>query len=195
MTCRIFPHFSMKKRILGFDVSSTTIGYCILDWNTTRNNYTFIECNFFQPPKKGDLFERLLRTKKEISAIIEKWQPDFIAIEDIVKFMQGKSGAQTIITLATFNRMIGLIAYEYLGKPPELLSVMAIRHGLKFSKELPKKEEMPAIVARHLKIEFPFKYNKKGGIDIKSYDMADSVAVSLFAAIKLSTLNQDKEHA
>ena len=109
--CRIFPHFSMEKRILGFDVSSTTIGYCILDWDTTRDNYTIKECNFLQPPKKGDLFERLLITKKKINDIIETWKPDLIAIEDIVKFMQGKSGAQTIITLATFNRMVGLLAY------------------------------------------------------------------------------------
>jgi len=174
----------MSKRILGFDVSSSVIGYCLLELND--KNITFNSCDYYRPPKNGNIFERLFKTKKDISQIIEKLNPDYIAIEDIIQFMRNQSGAKTIISLALFNRIVGLASFEYLGKPPELFSVMSIRHGIKKTKILPKKEEIPELVASHLGINFPYEY-KKNGLSIKneSYDMADSVAVALYYAVNL----------
>jgi hypothetical protein len=88
--------------------------------------------------------------------------------------------------------MICLTAYDYLGKSPTLYSVMTIRHGLKTGKDLPKKEEMPALVAQHLGITFPYEYNKKGGIKVESYDKADGVAVALYHARTLAGLVKPK---
>ena len=72
--------------------------------------------------------------------------------------------------------------FDYLKKSPELFNIMSIRHGLKLSKILPKKEEMPELIAHHLNIKFPYIYNKKGKIAVESYDMADGVAVALYYA-------------
>jgi len=171
-------------RVLGFDVSSTTIGWCVLEVDSS--NIKFIKCDYIKPTKKGSIIDRMVKTRDEVSKVIEEVKPDVIGIEDIIQFMQGKSTAKTIITLTTFNRMICLLAYDYLKKSPELFSVMSIRHGLKTGSELPKKEEMPELVAKHLGITFPYQQNKKGNIKVESYDMADGVAVALYYAFLLT---------
>lgn len=176
----------MIKRILGFDVSSTCIGYCLLEWNDVTNDISFKSMNHHKPIKTGNIVERLFKTKKVIDNIIKQYKPDYIGIEDIIQFMPQKSSAITIITLAVFNRMIGVAAHDFLNKSPELFNVMQIRHGLKFDKELPKKEDMPDLVAKHLGITFPYLYKKNGTRAPESEDMADGVAVALYYAFVLS---------
>ena len=173
------------KRILGFDVSSTTIGYCVLEIDD-QNEINFVYANYLKPIKTGSIIERIVDTRDKIQAVIDQVKPDEIGIEDIIQFMQGKSTAKTIIMLTTFNRMIGLCAYDYLKRSPELFSVMTIRHGLKIDKVLPKKEDMPELVAQHLRITFPWETNKKGKIKVENYDKADGIAVALYYALVLS---------
>ena len=179
----------MVQRILSFDVSSTTTGYCVLEIDGYQ--IQFVSTNFLKPLKTGSIIERIVDTRDKIQKIIDQVKPDYIAIEDIIQFMAGKSTAQTVIMLTTFNRMIGLCAYDYLKRTPELFNVMTIRHGLKTGKVLPKKEDMPELVAKHLNIAFPYLVSKKKGkgygkIKVESYDMADSVAVGLYYAFLLT---------
>jgi len=174
----------MPQTLLGFDVSSTTIGYCVLEIDGT--NIRFKKASYLKPSKTGTIIERIVDTRDKIESIIKKVKPDYIAIEDIVQFMQGKSTAKTIIMLTSFNRMIGLCAYDYLKRSPELFSVMTIRHGLKTGKDLPKKEDMPELVAKHLGITFPYEINKNGNIKVESYDIADGIAVALYYAFVLT---------
>jgi Holliday junction resolvasome RuvABC endonuclease subunit len=183
------------KRVLGFDVSSTTIGYGVLEIDDD-NKINFVLCNYIKPNKNGTIIERIVETRNMVQSIIDQVKPDFIAIEDIIQFMQGHSTAKTIIMLTTFNRMIGLTAHDYLHESPALFSVMTIRHGLKLGKAFPKKEEIPELVAKHLNISFPYlstksKTTKKGKkieskIKVESYDMADGVAVALYYAFVLT---------
>lgn len=180
------------KKILGFDVSSTTIGWCAIDWDETKNTLKFSDCGYYKPIKKGTIVERIVKTRDDILKIIERVKPDYIGVEDIIQFMQGKSTAQTIIVLTTFNRMICLLAHDWLQGKPELFSVMTIRHGLKKGKDLPKKEDMPELVAEHLGIKFPYVYGKKGALKVESYDTADGVAVALYYAFVLSGKIQRK---
>jgi Holliday junction resolvasome RuvABC endonuclease subunit len=173
-------------KILSIDVSSTTIGLAVLQIDSETSNIALLSVQPIKPTKKGDIISRLADTKQKIKSLIEEVKPDYIIIEDIVQFMAGKSTAKTIITLTSFNRMVGLISYEYLGHSPELLSVMTIRHGLKIDKIFPSKEEMPELIAHHLNIPFPYLYNKKGKIRIESYDCADAIAVGLYFAQTLT---------
>jgi Crossover junction endodeoxyribonuclease RuvC len=176
----------MVKTILGFDVSSTTIGYCVLSWDDVTNDIKLVDASYIKPLKKGSIIERVVDTRNKIQKVIVSAKPDHIAIEDIIQFMKGLSTAQTIIMLTTFNRMIGLTAYDYLGKAPSLFSVMTIRHGLKLTPDLPKKEDMPALVAQHLGITFPYEYNKLGNVKVESFDKADGMAVALYQALLLA---------
>lgn len=176
----------MTKTILGFDVSSTTIGYCVLELDEATNDIKFIKADYLKPIKKGTIIERIVDTRDKIQKIIKDSHPHYIGIEDIIQFMAGKSTAQTIIMLTTFNRMIGLTAFDYLNGPPQLFNVMTIRHGLKTDKILPKKEDMPALVSKHLGITFPYEYNKKGKIKVENFDKADGMAVALYYTFVLS---------
>lgn len=176
----------MAKTILGIDSSSTTIGWCILSLNEYTNDIKLVKVNYIKPIKDGSIIERIVDTRNKIQKIILDNKPDYIAIEEIIQFMAGKSTAKTIIMLTTFNRMIGLVCYDFLGHAPKLYNVMTIRHGLKLNKILPKKEEIPELVAHHLGITFPYETNKKGKIKVENYDKADSMAVAIYYAFVLS---------
>lgn len=177
------------KTVLGFDVSSETIGWCALSIDD-QGTIKIIKAHYVKPPKEGTIIERLAETRNQIKKIIEDIKPDFIGIEEIIQFMKGASTAKTIIALTTFNRMIGLLTHDYLGKSPEMFNVMSIRHGLKKNKVLPKKEDMPKLVAKHLKIKFPYEYvakgKYKGTIKKESGDVADGIAVALYYSYVLT---------
>lgn len=181
------------KKILGFDVSSTCIGYSYLEADENSGKIKFISCNYIKPIKKGTIIERLANTRDKIINILETIEPDIIAIEDIIQFMSGASTAKTIITLTSFNRMIGLLSHDYLSRSPEMYNVMTIRHGLKLEKNLPKKEDMPELVSKHLNIKFPYEKNKNGKIKTENYDMADGVAVALYSALLLTNKIKKKK--
>lgn len=182
------------SKILGFDVSSTTIGWSLLNIDDDKV-ITLIKSGWIKPIKKGSIIERLIDTRDKIKNIIEDSKPDDIGIEDIIQFMQGKSTAKTIITLTTFNRMVCLLAYDYLGRSPTLFNVMSIRHGLKINNIFPKKEDMPELVAKHLGITFPYETNKKGKLKEENFDMADGIAVALYFAFNLTGRTKIKRKA
>ena len=175
------------KTILGFDVSSSCIGYCQLQLDDS-NNIKFVSCNYFKPIKKGSIIDRIVHTRNKIKSIIEEVKPDYIGIEDIIQFMKGHSTAKTIIMLTTFNRMIGLTAYDYLGKSPELFSVMSIRHFIKKQaklKQLPKKEELPKILENLLNIKFDWETKKNGTLKKENYDKSDAICCAYYTANKI----------
>lgn len=177
--------------VLGFDVSSSTIGFGVIDYDG-YGQYKLIDSGYFKPNKKVSLFKSLELVKADVYNLIKKHNPDDIAIEDVVQFMAKKSTARTIITLAVYNRTVGLTCYEIHGKEPSLWSVMAIRHKLKLNKQFPPKEDMPNIIEKHLNITFPWitKIVKKKGkapekkICVESYDVADGICVALYHAMK-----------
>lgn len=169
--------------ILGFDISSFCIGYCALKLD--KDKISLLKLDHIMPSKKGSMLDRLIHTRNRISKIIEEIKPDYIGIEDILLFMRHKSKAHTITTLAVFNRMVCMCAYDFLKKPPELFNVMSIRSGIKI-KIFPKKIEIPDLVAIHLGITFPYEKDKKGGIKTYNYDRADAAAVALYYSFILS---------
>jgi hypothetical protein len=89
--------------------------------------------------------------------------------------------------------MIGLLSYDYLKDSPELLSVLAIRHGLKVNNIFPAKDDMPELVAKHLGIKFPYEFNKKGKIKVENGDKADAMAVALYYAFILTGKSKVKK--
>jgi crossover junction endodeoxyribonuclease RuvC len=171
-------------KILGLDISSSVIGWSILE--IIDNKISLIAYGFYEPKKTGNIIEELSLTRKDIKNIIEMHKPDHIAIEQLIEFMKGASGSKTIIKLASYNRMISLVAYDYLNSIPYIYNVLSIRHGIKFGKKLPPKEDVPNVVAKHLKIKFPFIYKKNKSIDKRSYDQADAMAVALYHSFILT---------
>jgi len=179
----------MVKKVLGFDISSKTIGWCLLEIND-QNKIRLVQSSYLKPKKEGHIIDRLVDTRNHIQSIIQDTKPDYIGIEEIIQFMKGSSTAATITVLTSFNRMVGLVAHDYLGHAPEMFNVMSIRHGLKTSKKLPAKENIPKLVSKHLKFKFPWEYvtegKAKGKIRDENYDMADGIAVALYYAFILT---------
>jgi len=179
------------SRILGFDVSSETIGWGLVSTDNTSGHIILIDSGYLKPIKDGQIIDRIIDTRNKVNDIIIACKPDYIGIEDIIKFMKGKSTANTIIMLTTFNRMIGVLAFDYLKFRPELFNVMTIRNGLKIGKISPKKEDIPELVAKHLGITFPYEYktgkrSKVTKIVDESFDRADGIAVALYYAFVLT---------
>ncbi len=164
-------------RVLGLDASTNTIGICILDF-TLEGDLILVASSYYKPPKKGHPIERLALTKLAIEKIIEQYNPDHIALEDIILFMKGKSTAKTTTSLAALNRTVGLAVYDKTNKPPTLLNVMTIRHTIK-EKDLPEKDKIPELVSKKLNINFPWMLNKNGKVIPENYDVADGMAVAL----------------
>lgn len=165
-------------KVLGLDISSSTIGYAVLSCNDSFKEIKLESVNFLKPLKKGTILERLADTRDKIKKIIETIKPDYIAIEDIVLFIRNKSTAQTITTLAVFNRMVGLVAQDFLKKSPTLINVLTIRYCIKKQANLnkfPEKTELPESLEKLLNINFPWIYNRNDKIKDESYDMSDAI--------------------
>jgi Holliday junction resolvasome RuvABC endonuclease subunit len=172
----------MKKRVMGLDASTTTIGLAIIDVENTgpgQNKLTLTHLEYYKPPKKGDIITRLSEVRQYICDQVQKFKPDEVALEDIILFMKGHSTAATTSSLAVLNRTVGLAAMNATGKVPHLFNVMRIRHTLKLTPVLPSKEDIPELVAKRLGIDFPYQYNKKAKSIVENHDMADAVAVAL----------------
>lgn len=167
--------------ILSFDVSSSCVGFAVLKNND--NNIEYVDAGYFLP-LKNNLFESLKRVKLIVSQLIIKYRPDYVAIEDIIKFMNKHSSANTITKLAIYNRIIGLQCYELMNKEPLLCNVMSIRASLKKHSNLnksPSKEDVPMIIEKLLCITFPWQLNKKGKILKQSFDVSDAIACGYYA--------------
>lgn len=173
----------IMPKIIGLDISSSNIGYSVIEYNNL--DIKLIDSGVIKPLKDSNILLRLKKTKEDILSLLSKHNPDDIIIEDILLFLKNKSNARTIITLAIFNRVIGLACFEYLNKPPVLMSVATIRKFIKID-EKPKKEDIPNLIEKHLNIKFPWILNKKKNIDKSSYDMSDAIAVSLAYIFKQS---------
>lgn len=174
-------------RIFALDISSTTIGWAVLDILNTK--ISFFAGGFIKPPKEGHLFERLKKTQIAVQALLKLYQPDHCAIEEIAQFIPRKSTANTIITLAVFNRAVGMTVYEFLGKPPIFYPVMTIRHGIKEGIKPPAKEDIPKLVEKLLSIKIPREYNRNNKVRVELYDRADAIAVGLYACRDLTQTN------
>jgi len=65
-----------KKRVLGFDISSTTIGWCHLEVDTSNNTIEYKKMGYIKPSKKGTLMERIVETRDEIVELLFKINPE-----------------------------------------------------------------------------------------------------------------------
>jgi Holliday junction resolvasome RuvABC endonuclease subunit len=189
-------------RILGMDVSTSTAGLAILDYDPDGyDNIKLVYSGYYKPDKSISVLDMLVKARKHILDLAVEYSVDEFAIEQYIQFMKGKSSANTVIPLAVINTTVQLSILDFFNKETKVLNVLTIRHALKFGKELPKKEDMPELVAKHLGIEFPwvYKYNKKkkeNEIAVEAGDIADGIAVALsFIKVKSRPIKPVKTKA
>jgi len=179
---------------MGLDASTTTIGISIIDYEDDYSP-SLIHCEYYKPDKTNGLLDMLIQARAHILNLFGKYNVQEFVIEDYIRFMKGASSASTVIPLAILNMTLRLAILD-LGITPEALNVLKIRHAIKLTKVLPKKEEIPELVSQHLNIPYPwlYKINKRTKLQVvmeESYDVADSMAVAL-AWAKLQTTPKKK---
>jgi len=166
-------------KYIGLDISSTTIGLSLI--NLDENNKVSLLKYDYYKPIKDDLFLSLHKTREYIINKIKEWEPDEAVIENNLMFIGNKSSANTIILLAIYNKTCGLACYETLGKDPHLFNMQTARSLIKLKGYEGKlqKEDIPATVEKILGIPFPYVFKKNGKIADETFDIADSVAITL----------------
>ena len=178
------------KKILGLDISSSVIGYGIIEYDD--KNINLVKYGHIKPPaaEKGSLSFRALQASKEVRELLIKECPDEVAVEMYAnRFAAGRTTARTIIVLSFFNELCQLVCLDCLGIESVKYTVVGIRSTIsKFiNKKSISKEDMFEVIRDTFK-----NFNKKGGFGAESFDQADAIAVAFCHAI-VSQKNYNKE--
>ena len=180
----------MPIKVLGLDCSSSTIG-----WGLVNENPELLAHGHIKPlNSKYNIFIRLQNVYEKMQDLCWELNPTHIVIEDILLHMKGKSSANTITTLAIFNRTAGLSLYTHTGIIPELLPVGTIRKIIRDNypnvNRSFKKEEIPDIIREYLSSKFSNIINKNNNISNETYDEADGIIAAWAYSLKLSKNNE-----
>lgn len=135
--------------ILGLDISTTTIGICLLE-NDGSEYGKILELTHINPkvPQKTDDTEKLFLKKKIFEEFIEKYVEIGVKTVVIESPLLRSNNVNTVSTLLKFNGMISDCIYNVLGVVPKYISsydarkysfpeLMAIRKYGKDEKQYP----------------------------------------------------------
>lgn len=165
-------------KILGLDISSSTIGYALIE------DLNLIKTGHIKPPDKKKSLDnfslRLDFAYSHIKDLIKKLNPDIIVAEEYAKkFSQGKSSANTIIVLSTFNEVCCLAAYQETKQQVIKIPVTTLRKIIskKYDVNMDDKED----VLSFCKKNFSYKDSLNKNLNIKKecYDETDALIVAL----------------
>jgi Holliday junction resolvasome RuvABC endonuclease subunit len=178
------------KKVLGLDISSSVIGYSIIEFDD--KNINLIKYGHIKPPgsDKGSLSFRALDASKNVRKLLLSEMPDAVAVEMYAnRFAAGRTTARTIIVLSFFNELCQLTCLDSIGIESDKYTVSNIRSTI--SKYLNNKSISKDQIFEVIKNTFPTftpRINKNGNIGTESFDQADAIAVAFCHAI----VNQKK---
>lgn len=163
--------------ILGLDVSTSRIGWAVID-----DKQELVDSNFFKTNKKHSLEERAMEVKGNIiSPIVALYDITEIRIEEpFMMFSGGKTTARTMSSLQRFNGMVSLAAHQALGRPATLVGATTARSrcGIKVPRGTKAKQMVMMWCASkydNFVMEYTRHGNPKPGLD----DEADAIIVAL----------------
>jgi len=163
--------------ILGLDVSTSKIGYSVIDENENLLLYGFVK--FKKEPFEERAWDFFSNTLKEID---RKYKIKEVRIEEpFSMFSGGKTTAGTMSKLQRFNGMISLTAFRCFHMIPVLVPSRSARSkcGIKIKRgENTKKKVIEWVAARFPK-DFIFELTRHGNPKPGTDDMADSIVVAL----------------
>ena len=163
--------------ILGIDVSTSKIGYCVID-----DKQKLIEVNF----KK--LKEETLEDKayqffhKELTRVRNTYKITHVRIEEpFTMFSGGKTTAGTMSKLQRFNGMISVLSYICFDIVPTLVPSRSARSkcGIKIKRGEDTKKKIIGWVEQRYPKKFLVEYTRHGNPKPGTDDMADSIVVAL----------------
>lgn len=153
------------SKILGFDISSISTGYCVfINGKLIKSSCGIINSNI------GSYGQRLQFFSEQIRNLIHKYNPDYIAIENIFK---GRN-ILTFKSLAMFRGVAILTIYESCGLNPIDIMATKARGIVKTGKS--KEEAFNFIVKKYGLNDFNFK---------RDNDKTDAIVLALAAHIAI----------
>ena len=163
--------------ILGIDVSTSKIGYCVLD---DKQNLLEV-C--FKKMKEETLEERASDFFcNEMQNIKRKYKIKEIRIEQpFTMFSGGKTTAATMSKLQRFNGMISILSYRCFKLVPILVPSRSARSkcGIKIKRGEDTKKKIIEWVENKYPKDFIVELTRHGNPKPGTDDMADSIVVAL----------------
>ena len=149
-------------RILGIDPGLTRCGVGIIETDSRRKS-TFVHVAVINTPAESALPDRLLALGQGLEAVLDTYQPDFVAIERVfsqhnVRTAMGTAQASAVAMLAATRRHIPVVMYT----PTEVKAAVT-------GSGRANKDQVTSMVTRLLNLSAP----------PKPADAADALALAL----------------
>lgn len=176
---------------LGLDVSTSCTGWAVFDADDQ-----FIDMGSIVLSKSPSLYTKAAAVRQVLNDLFVKYPICKVYIEEnLQSFRRGFSSAKTLSTLARFNGVVSLVAYETFSVEPVHINVNAARKslGIKLVRKkqggAPTKQQIfewvdAELHASEITYPWPIKTLKSGPrkglelLDPKSYDMADAYVIA-----------------
>ena len=163
--------------ILGIDVSTSKIGYCVVD-----DQQRLLEVHFKK--LKEDTLEQKawMFYCNELKTIQRKYNITEVRVEEpFTMFSGGKTTAGTMAKLQRFNGMICLMVYHCFNMVPILVPSRSARskRGIKIKRGENTKKKIIEWVEQKYPKDFIVELTRHGNPKPGTDDMADSVVVAL----------------
>ena len=180
--------------ILGLDISTSVVGVAIVDPETKD----LIVSEHIDLTKIDSVFSKAELVGSELWQIGNNYDIKNLFVETaLMRFIPGRSRADTIVKLAKFNGIVSWMCYDTFGLQPTYLNVNTARslYGLSFPRGTkgPKRKKM-VIEAVIEKEKTAFKYEMaRGGKNYKkgTDDSADAIVIARAGEFLLR--NKDNE--
>ena len=163
--------------ILGLDVSSSKIGYSIID-----KDKKLVMCEFKKFKSSVSLETRALEFYEILNNINNKHKINKVVIEaPFMAFSGGRTTAMTMSKLQRFNGMISILIPIVFEMEAELVNATSARKkvGLKIKRGDDTKKMIIEWVANEYPNDFVVELTRHGNPKPGTDDMADSVIVAL----------------
>jgi len=172
--------------ILGLDISTSVVGWCVLDKSSGR----FVSAGAIDLKKVKCVFTKARNVFDRLVSINDNHDISRITIEENLQaFRPGFSSAKTLVSLARFNGMISLYAHDVFHLVPDFINVNHARKkvGLKVDRKssLSTKEQVLNFVQSNIaEYDWPTRVMKSGprkGLVLftdSCYDIADAFVIA-----------------
>ncbi len=170
--------------ILGLDISTSKIGYCILD------NKEKIITNEFMKLKPLQLEDRAEIFYKFLSDINNEYNIDYIFIEEpFTMFGGGRTTAGTMAKLQRFNGMCSFAVRRIFKMNPVLIPANQARKsvGLKIKRGEDTKKKIIEWVETQYPKDFIYELTRHGNPKPGTDDKADAVIIALAGLSQINT--------
>jgi Holliday junction resolvasome RuvABC endonuclease subunit len=162
--------------ILGLDISSSRIGYCLINENEDLLLVDEIKLKSSQPlEERADIFKKTMEIIKEHSEV------NHVFIEQpFMAFSGGKTTAATMAKLQRFNGMCSYVVHSLFGSPATLLQANKARGlvDLKIKRGENTKLKVIEWVQEKYPTEFLVEYTRHGNPKPGTDDKADAVVIA-----------------